>query len=108
MRRCTNSIEPTSSPRVGWLAMSTLCSRPSSLARITFCWLPPDSVPTGACAEVVRTSNSCTRSAALLAIAPRLRLMPEAKGGWLYASSTMLSATEKSPISPSSCRSSGT
>ena len=29
-------------------------------------------------------------------------------GGRLYTSSTMLSATEKSPISPSSCRSSGT
>src|ERR1700689_1074723 len=41
MRRCTNSIEPTSSPRVGWLATSTLCWRPSSRARVTFCWFPP-------------------------------------------------------------------
>ena len=52
MRLCTNSIEPTSRPRVGWLATSTLCSRPSSRARMTFCWLPPDSVPTGVSAEV--------------------------------------------------------
>ena len=62
MRRCTNSIEPTSRPRVGWLATSTLWSRPSSLARMTFCWLPPDSVPTGVSADWVRTSNSSTRS----------------------------------------------
>ncbi len=81
MRRCTNSIEPTSRPRVGWLATSTLCSRPSSLARMTFCWLPPDSVPTGVSAEVVRTSNSCTRSAAFLAMAARSRLIPEENGG---------------------------
>src|ERR1019366_9276027 len=92
----------------GGLATSTLCSRPSSLARMTFCWLPPDSVPTGASTEVVRTSNSFTRSAALLAMASRLSLMPDAYGGRSYVSSTMLSATGKSPISPSSCRSSGT
>jgi hypothetical protein len=70
--------------------------------------LPPDSVPTGVCAEVVRTSNSLTRVAAFSAIASRLSLIPEANGGWLYTSSTMLSATEKEPISPSSWRSSGT
>ncbi len=58
IRRCTNSMDPTSRPRVGWLAISTLCSRPSSLARMTFCWLPPDSVPAGVAADPVRTSNS--------------------------------------------------
>ncbi len=53
---CTNSIEPTSRPRVGWLASSTLLSLLISLATITFCWLPPDRVPAGVCTEVVRTS----------------------------------------------------
>ena len=43
----------------------------------------PDNVPTAVSADVVRTSNSCTRSAALSAMAPRLRLMPDANGGLL-------------------------
>jgi photosystem II stability/assembly factor-like uncharacterized protein len=42
-RLCTNSIDPTSSPRVGWLAMNSFSGRDSSRASTTFCWLPPDS-----------------------------------------------------------------
>ena len=42
-RRCRNSIAPTSTPRVGWLAISADSGRDSSRASTTFCWLPPDS-----------------------------------------------------------------
>src|SRR5690606_22923233 len=37
MRRCTNSIDPTSSPRVGWAATNSLSGRDSSRATTTFC-----------------------------------------------------------------------
>ena len=36
-------MAPTSTPRVGWLAISTDSGRDSSRASTTFCWLPPDS-----------------------------------------------------------------
>ena len=83
MRRCTNSIDPTSRPRVGWLASSSLTSRPTSRARMTFCWLPPDSVPTGASIDWVRMSNSLTRFSATARISPSLRASPDANGGRL-------------------------
>ncbi len=77
IRLCTNSMEPTSRPRVGWLAISTLCSRPTSRARMTFCWLPPDSVPAAVAADPVRMSNSSIRAAAFARIDGRFRLMPD-------------------------------
>ena len=43
-RPCTNSIAPTSRPRVGCAAISTFGSPSISRARTTFCWLPPESV----------------------------------------------------------------
>ena len=82
MRRCTNSIDPTSRPRVGWLASSTRSSRPISRARMTFCWLPPDSEDTGAVMDVVRMSNSGTRAVAVALIWPRFSAIPLANGGW--------------------------
>ena len=69
MRRCTNSIEPTSRPRVGWLASSSRTSRLISLARMTFCWLPPDRVPAARCVEVVLTSYSATSFSAVTSFA---------------------------------------
>src|SRR5699024_1666763 len=42
IRLCTNSIEPTSSPRVGWEAMRSFSGRDISRASTTFCWFPPD------------------------------------------------------------------
>src|ERR671916_160626 len=44
-RLWTNSIAPTSRPRVGWAAIVTCGSSASSRAITTFCWLPPDSDP---------------------------------------------------------------
>ena len=40
---CTNSMAPTSRPRVGCTAMSRSGSRETSRAMMTFCWLPPES-----------------------------------------------------------------
>ena len=37
-------MAPTSRPRVGWAASSSLGSVSSSRARISFCWFPPESV----------------------------------------------------------------
>ena len=47
---CTSALAPTSMPRVGSSRISTVGSVLSHLASIVFCWLPPDSSPTG-CAK---------------------------------------------------------
>ena len=58
MRWWTNSMEPTSRPRVGWEATRTLRGRESSRARMAFCWLPPERVEMASSTSVTRTSNS--------------------------------------------------
>ncbi len=73
IRLWMNSIDPTSTPRVGWEAMSTLSGRENSRATTTFCWLPPESEATGVSADSVRMSNSWMRCSALRAIASRAR-----------------------------------
>ena len=40
-----SAFVPTSMPRVGSFRMITFGAISSHFARITFCWLPPDSVP---------------------------------------------------------------
>ena len=72
-RRCRNSIAPTSTPRVGWVAISTDSGRDSSRASTTFCWLPPDSDDTGVSTDWVRMSNSATRCSALAWIAAQVQ-----------------------------------
>ncbi|MEH3077806.1 MAG: hypothetical protein PGN11_14255 [Quadrisphaera sp.] len=42
--------------RVGSSTSSTRGSRSSHLAKSTFCWLPPESAPTGAVGSAARTS----------------------------------------------------
>ena len=69
IRLWMNSIEPTSTPRVGWAAMNSRSGRDISRATTTFCWLPPDRVLTAASGEEVRMSNWVTRSRADAAIA---------------------------------------
>ena len=77
-----NSIDPTSTPRVGCAAMKSFSGRDSSRATITFCWLPPDRVPTGVSAEEVRMSNCSIRSFADFAMASGLSDRPLPNGGW--------------------------
>jgi hypothetical protein len=50
------SIDPTSTPRVGWEATSTSIGRSNSRATTTFCWLPPDREPAGVVTDGVRMS----------------------------------------------------
>ena len=76
-----NSIEPTSTPRVGCEAMKSLSGRDISRATMTFCWLPPDSVPTGDSCDDVRTSNCAMRSRADSAIASGRSTHPLPNGG---------------------------
>ena len=64
MRSCTNSIDPTSNPRVGWDATSTFTGRESSRAITTFCLFPPESVDTASETDCKRISNSVTRFSA--------------------------------------------
>ena len=55
------SIEPTSRPRVGCEAISSLIGRENSRATMTFCWLPPDNALTVVVTLGVRMSNFSTR-----------------------------------------------
>ena len=49
---------PTSTPRVGWAATSTLGPASSSRPTISFCWLPPDRAPASVSGPGARTSYS--------------------------------------------------
>ena len=81
---------PTSTPRVGSSAISTRGGRTSHFANSTFCWLPPESVETGASNEEVRMSSSCDerrRAAALAAPADDAarRELPQVRQGHVLA-----------------------
>ncbi len=59
---------PTSTPRVGWLAIRTLGSPLISRPTMSFCWLPPDSEAARTSMPGVRTSYASTmRSVSLRA-----------------------------------------
>jgi hypothetical protein len=108
IRLWMNSIDPTSTPRVGWAATNNRSGRDISRATTTFCWLPPDSVLTADSAEDTRMSNCSTRSRADAAIAAGLSRNALPYGSRSYMSRTRFSATENSRITPSRLRSSGT
>ena len=55
--------QPTSTPCVGSSSSSTPTSRASHLARITFCWLPPDSADAASEASRGRISSASISSA---------------------------------------------
>ncbi len=57
MKPCTAALEPMSMPLVGSSRMMTLGCVASHLAITTFCWLPPDSVPTSWLSEAARRSS---------------------------------------------------
>ena len=71
--RCTNSIAPTSRPRVGWAAIRTFGLPSISRASTTFCWLPPESAEAGVVGVPPRTSNSRRSRRARSSIVPSLR-----------------------------------
>ncbi len=74
----------------------------------TFCWLPPEREETGRSTPWVRTSNSATRRSASARTAAGRICTALPAGATSYRLSTMFSATENGPTSPSVERSSGT
>ncbi|MOA35873.1 hypothetical protein D3C78_1573610 [compost metagenome] len=57
MKPCTAALEPMSMPLVGSSRMMTLGWVASHLPITTFCWLPPESVPTGTERAAARRSS---------------------------------------------------
>ena len=107
MRLWMNSMDPTSTPLVGWFATSRLSSLDISRATTTFCWLPPDRDEIGSDTSVRRMSYSCCFARALSSMTPSLSIGPFEKGASPNWSRTRLSAMEKEAMIPSVVRSSG-
>ena len=82
--RWTSAFVPTSMPRVGSSTISSFGPVASHLPSTTFCWLPPDSVPT---LSLSRWYFSCSRAAhssasefsSLLRISPSARERAQAR-----------------------------
>ena len=66
----TAACAPTSTPRVGWAAISKDGSATISRPTISFCWLPPDNANAETSTPGVRTSKSWTTSR-VRSVAPR-------------------------------------
>lgn len=100
-----SACAPTSMPRVGSSRMRKRGEVASHRARITFCWLPPESSFTGFSMSVVRMSSALTkRSASSVCSRVDIRFSQPRRA---CKASEMFSRTERSPIMPSSFRSSG-
>ena len=108
IRLCTNSIEPTSSPRVGCAATSSRKSRLSSRASTTFCWLPPDNRPTSVSVPCARMSNSVIFSSANCSRSLNWSDPARTNGAPEDRFSIRFSLIVNSATKPSSVRSSGT
>ena len=102
----TNSIAPTSTPRVGWLTMSSSGSLANSRAMMTFWTFPPESVPIGVAVVAPRTSNRAMSSRAK-ACAPRELTQPWRATGGVRCVGMRFSATERLGPEPTASRSSG-
>ena len=75
---------PTSTPRVGWAAISTTGSPLISRPTISFCWLPPDSARASVSMPGVRTSYSSTMRSVSSRAPPRSIHGPRALGGRVW------------------------
>src|SRR3984957_6633485 len=93
-------------PRVGSSKITTFGVIDSHFASTTFCWLPPDRVPTIVSMEAVRMSSAALRSVALRRSAPVRMSICQAKATRL--ASEMFSLIDDSSTSPERLRSSGT
>ena len=104
-----NSVAPMSRPRVGYTATSRDGLPSSSRARMTFCWLPPESERAVWLTDVQRMSFSWRLRSANSAMAPILSQAPwpAEKRSESVCLSTRFSATVMSPTRPILLRSSG-
>src|ERR671914_1468178 len=108
MRRLwTNSMAPTSRPRVGWCAIRRLGLLAISRATATFCWLPPDSELASAPGLPPRTSYSLRSSRARALMRPTLSTPRRLSGGLRYSRRARFSASVKSSTRRRRWRSSG-
>src|SRR3954464_4167431 len=105
-RRCTNSMAPTSRPRVGWAATSTRGLHAISRAMTHFCWLPPDSDVASEAGPPPRTSYSLMRSLARSRMRPSRSMPCRDILGVLYSRSARFSARVKFRTRPRRWRSS--
>src|SRR3954470_18029267 len=106
IRRWTSDFVPTSMPRVGSSTMSTFGLVASHFPSTTFCWLPPDSVPTLSPSRWYLSCRRAAHSSASEFSAP-LRISPVRASARSRVSDT-LRAIERSITSPCWRRSSGT
>lgn len=102
----TNSMAPTSTPRVGWLTISSDGFVSNSRAMMTFCMLPPDSEEMMVSGAAPRTSYLSMSSSAIVFIAPMLRIGPEVTGGRKWVAAMFWAMVRPGPV-PTSWRSSG-
>src|SRR6185312_7150175 len=103
----TNSIAPTSSPRVGWAATRIRRVPDISRATTTFCWFPPEREPARVSGPPPRTSYSLRRRRARSAMARGRRKPHREAGAWRTSRRPRFSARVKSSTSPRRWRSSG-
>jgi len=108
MRSRMNSVEPMSTPRVGWVATSSEGSRANSRPTTNFCWFPPESDRAVASASGGLTSYSSMMDSACSRATPQSSRPPLANGAACWLPSTPLPTRSKSITSPRSWRSSGT
>ena len=71
----TSALAPTSIPRVGSSRTRILGRVLSHLPNITFCWLPPESLPTTCATEGALIRNRC-RNPSAAASSPARRMRP--------------------------------
>ena len=103
---CTNSIAPTSTPRVGWLTISSRGSASNSRAMTTFCMFPPERELTGVLGVAPRTSKR-RMSRWARERTPRPLTQPKRATGGLRCVAARFSATDRPGAVPSAYRSSG-
>ncbi len=98
---------PTSTPRVGWEAISSTGSPLISRPTMNFCWLPPESARALVSMPGVRTSYAATMRSESLRAPFTSSQAPFTDGGRVWWPRMRFSQSGESSSSPCRCRSSG-
>ena len=102
----SSAFDATSTPRVGAIATISRGLRAIERATVTFCWLPPDSSPTG-WSRPADTIDRVRASGAIAADLARGRSQPSRRASQSTIDIVPFSATPSSATKPSAWRSSG-
>ena len=100
--RWMSALAPTSIPRVGSSRMISSGAVASQRASSTFCWLPPERVPTRALGSAGRTPRARMYSVTTASYSARRSLRCQPRRAWMP--SAMFSPTVRSATMPSACR----